>query len=45
MTFTIAAFGAKEKVRMPGPDGKLAHGEVELGDSVVMMGTPKPGGS
>jgi len=41
--FTIAAFGAKEKVRMPGPDGKTAHGEVDIGDSVVMMGSPMPG--
>jgi PhnB protein len=44
MDFTIKALGAKEKVRMPGPDGKLAHGEVELGDSIVMMGSPMPGG-
>jgi PhnB protein len=43
MQFTIDAFGAKEKVRMPGPDGKLAHGEVEIGGSVVMMGSPMNG--
>ena len=41
--FTIAALGAKEKVRMPGPDGKTAHGEVDIGDSVIMMGSPQPG--
>lgn len=43
INFTIAALGAKEKVRMPGPDGKTAHGEVDIGDSVVMMGSPQPG--
>ena len=43
MEFTIKALGAKEKVRMPGPDGKLAHGEVDIGDSVIMMGQPQPG--
>jgi len=43
LQFTIKAFGAKEKVRMPGPDGKLAHGEVEIGDSIVMIGSARPG--
>jgi PhnB protein len=43
MQFTIDALGAKEKVRMPGPDGKLAHGEVQIGDSVIMMGTSQDG--
>jgi PhnB protein len=28
---------------MPGPDGRLAHGEVEIGDSIVMMGSPQDG--
>jgi PhnB protein len=43
MSFTMQAFGASEKVRMPGPDGKLAHGEVQIGDSIIMMGSPQPG--
>jgi len=36
-------FGFRERVRMPGPDGKVMHGEVELADGVVMMGHPGPG--
>jgi PhnB protein len=42
-------FGAKERMRMAGPDGKVGHCELELGDSVIMlsdefpeMGAPSP---
>ncbi|MDP3766493.1 MAG: VOC family protein, partial [Dehalococcoidia bacterium] len=35
--FTKAAFGAQEKERMPGPDGKIMHAEIRIGDSVVML--------
>jgi uncharacterized glyoxalase superfamily protein PhnB len=31
------AFGAKELGRMTGPDGKIAHAELKLGDRIVMM--------
>jgi PhnB protein len=43
LDFVQKAFGAKEKMRMPGPDGRIAHAEVDIGDSVVMMGSPGPG--
>jgi PhnB protein len=36
------AFGAKERLRMPGPDGKIAHAELEIGDSLVMISDPFP---
>jgi PhnB protein len=36
--FLKKAFGAQERFQMPGPDGKLAHAEIQIGDSVVMMG-------
>ncbi len=37
-----SAFGFRETFRMPGPDGKVAHAEMRLGDGVVMMGCPGP---
>ena len=40
--FYKRAFVAREKKRMPGPDGKIAHAELEIGDSVVMVSDPFP---
>jgi PhnB protein len=36
------AFGFSERLRIPGPDGKITHAELELADSVIMMGNPGP---
>ena len=36
------AFGAKEAFRMPGPDGKLMHAEIQIGDSMVMLADEFP---
>ena len=36
--FYKQAFGAEEVSRMPGPDGKIMHAELRIGDSVFMLG-------
>jgi uncharacterized glyoxalase superfamily protein PhnB len=40
--FVKEAFGAEEMFRMPGPDGKIAHAEFTIGDSIVMVGNTGP---
>jgi PhnB protein len=35
-------FGATERVRMGGPDGKIGHAELDLGDSVIMLADEFP---
>lgn len=35
--FYKKAFGATELMRFPGPDGKIAHAEIKIGDSPVML--------
>lgn len=35
-------FGAKERMRMPGPDGRIGHAELQIGDSVVMLADENP---
>ncbi|MFD5180789.1 VOC family protein [Nocardia sp. NPDC058379] len=40
--FYLAVFGATERMRMPGPDGTVAHCELLVGDSVLMVGDPAP---
>lgn len=36
--------GATERMRMAAPDGTILHAELDLGDSVVMIGEEIPGG-
>lgn len=41
----VRAFGAEEvSPRMQGPDGVVAHAELRIGDSVIMMGDEWPDG-
>lgn len=53
LEFYAEVFGATERMRFPGPDGTIAHAEIQIADSVVIvedespdMGTkaPPPGG-
>jgi PhnB protein len=34
--------GTTERVRMPGPDGKVGHAELGLGDSLIMLADEHP---
>jgi PhnB protein len=40
--FYRRAFGAKERMRLDAPDGRIAHAELEIGDSVVMLADEVP---
>jgi len=40
--FYKQVFGATERMRMPRPDGKIAHCELLIGESVLMLGDPDP---
>ena len=42
MTFYSKAFGATTRMSMPTPDGKVAHAEMQLGDSLLMLGDEMP---
>ena len=37
INFYQKAFGATNVHRMPGPDGKLMHGQIQIGDSQLML--------
>lgn len=40
--FYRRAFGAKERMRLTTPDGKVGHAELEIGDSVIMVADESP---
>ena len=42
LEFYARAFGAKELMRMPGPEGGIAHAEIQLGDSRIMLADESP---
>jgi PhnB protein len=42
LEFYAEVFGATERMRMPGPGGTIAHAEIEIGDSVVMVEDASP---
>jgi|SRR5271165_2573407 len=35
-------FGAAEILRLPGPDGRIMHAEIKIGDSIVMLADENP---
>src|SRR5215470_16428393 len=42
LEFYAAVFGATERMRFPGPDGTIAHAEIQIGDSVVIVDDEDP---
>ena len=40
--FYTKVLGAQERMRMPGPAGKLGHAELQLGNSVIMLADEFP---
>jgi PhnB protein len=40
--FYKRVLGAEERMRMPGPDGKLGHAELQLGESLIMLADEHP---
>jgi PhnB protein len=40
--FYCSVLGARERMRMPTPDGKIGHAELEIGDSVIMLADANP---
>ena len=43
--FYKRAFNATERVRMDAPNGKIGHAELQIGDSLIMLGDEMPGSS
>jgi PhnB protein len=42
LDFYSKVFGATERVRMPDPDGRIGHAELQLGDSLIMLADEYP---
>ena len=40
--FYSKVLGATERMHMPGPDGKIGHAELELGESLIMLADEFP---
>src|SRR5712671_5456462 len=40
--FYKKALGAQELMRMPGPDGKIMHAELKIGDSIIFLNDEGP---
>ncbi len=42
IAFYVAVFGARELFRLVGPDGRIGHAELALGDAVLMLSAEYP---
>ncbi|MFZ1925695.1 MAG: VOC family protein [Solirubrobacteraceae bacterium] len=41
--FYQGVFGASERMRLGGPDGKIGHAELQIGEAVIMLADENPG--
>jgi PhnB protein len=41
--FYKSVLGASERMRLEGPDGKIGHAELEIGEAVIMLADENPG--
>jgi PhnB protein len=42
LDFYASVFGATERMRFPGPDGSIAHSEIQIGDAVIIVEDEDP---
>ena len=42
LDFYKKALGAEERMRFPAPDGSIMHAEIQIGDSIIMLGDEMP---
>ena len=42
LDYYTRVFGATERMRMPGPEGKIGHAEISIGDSMIMLADEHP---
>jgi PhnB protein len=42
ISFYQSVFGARERMRLPMPGGKIGHAELEIGDSLIMLADEAP---
>jgi PhnB protein len=40
--FYKKVFGARERMRLPGPDGRIGHAELQIGNAVLMLSDEHP---
>lgn len=41
--FYKTVFGATERMRLDGPDGRIGHAELQIGEAVIMLADENPG--
>jgi PhnB protein len=41
--FYKGVLGASERIRLDGPDGKVGHAELQIGEAVIMLADENPG--